>query len=502
MLIQSTSLAENSLVEGDVAIAGGGMAGIALARQLGDAGFDVIVLESGGEDTSPEVQALYAGKMTLDAPGSETRNLDAYLTSSRVRRFGGSGNVWGGKCAPLDPVDFEKRDWIPHSGWPIAREQLQPFYDRACKIIGLQPFGATPESVLGRKDPVFTDRSESFTVRPRRYSRATGVIGTDYVSYKRAAADHPRIKVYLDANVTRVRLSPDGRQVESLQVRELSGRAHRARARRYILALGGIENPRLLLASDDVHPNGIGNHSDWLGRAFQGHTTISQFSTTSLSLHCKPADLEIFNNRQTDRPHAVLSTTDAVQRKTRSANFTATLSNAPADSPVDDAVGIVARRLTHADARSRRGVYFMTEHTPNRDSRITLMRDDRDALQMPRVKLQMRYNALEIDSLERSIRMFAAELGRLGAGRLQCGVRREQLTELMGQPSRHHMGATRMAVAASEGVVNEDCRVHGIANLYVAGSSVFPTSGIANPTLTLLALAFRLGDHLIAELQA
>jgi len=499
MLIQSTSLAENSLLEGDVAIAGGGMAGIALARQLGDAGFDVIVLESGGEDANAAVQDLYTGKMTLGAPGSETRNLDAYLHTSRARRFGGSGNLWGGKCAPLDPIDFEKRDWIAYSGWPVTRERLQSHYDRACELLGLPPFGMSPESVLGRRDPLFTDRSETFTVRPRRYSRATGAFGTEYGKYKRAAADHPRVKVYLNANVTRVSLSGDGGRVDSLEVRELSGRTHRARARRYILALGGIENPRLLLASNDVHSNGIGNHSDWLGRAFQGHTTIGDPATTNLSLHRPAADLQVFNNGQTAAPHAVVSTSDAAQRRTHSANFTVTLMNPSANTPTSDAVGIVAQRVTRAPARSRRSLYFMTEHTPNRDSRITLMHDDRDALGMPRVRLDMRYSALELDSLDRSIRLFAAELGRLDVGRLQYGVRREQLTELMSQPSRHHMGTTRMAVAARDGVVDENCRVHGVSNLYIAGSSVFPTSGIANPTLTLLALAFRLGDHLIAE---
>jgi choline dehydrogenase-like flavoprotein len=131
-----------------------------------------------------------------------------------------------------------------------------------------------------------------------------------------------------------------------------------------------------------------------------------------------------------------------------------------------------------------------------------LVRDDPDDLGLPRIRLDMRYNELEIDSLERSIRMLAAELGRLGAGRLQWSGRRDRIVAMMGSPSRHHMGTTRMSTSPNDGVVDEQCRVHGIDNLYVAGSSVFPTSGIANPTLTLLALGYRLGDHLIATRRA
>jgi choline dehydrogenase-like flavoprotein len=498
MLISTTSLIENSTIESDVVIAGGGMSGIALARQLADAGLEVAVLESGEEGVNARVQELYRGKMTLGAPGSDARNLDDYLVQSRARRFGGSGNVWGGKCAPLDPIDFEQRDWLPHSGWPISRAQLQPYFDRACGLLGLERFDPAPERVLGAKDPVFADRSNAFTVRPRRFSAATGLGGVEYTKYKASAAQHARVKVYLNANVTRIRMDASGRAVTALEVRELSGRMHSARARTYILAMGGMENIRLMLVSDDVHRNGIGNHSDWLGRAFQGHATIAG-NASSMSLHRAHQLLSMYDNRQRAKPHAVLGTSDAFQRKSRQANFTATLTPAPTDeSATSFSVGTIARRLAQNPARSRQGVYFMTEHTPNRDSRLVLLRDHRDELGLPRLKLEMRFSELEINSLERSIRLLAAELGRLDVGRLQSNLAREQLASKM-MLSRHHMGATRMAVSPQNGVVDENCRVHGVDNLYVAGSSVFPTSGIANPTLTLLALACRMGDHLIAR---
>ena len=502
MLIESRELDEGGVIDADVIVAGGGMAGITLARQLGDAGVDVAMLESGGMAPSPRAQALYEGRMTLGAPGNEERNLDDYLGSSRVRCFGGSGMRWGGKCAPLDAIDFEKRDWIPHSGWPVTREQLQPFYDRACSTLRLASFGSTPQSVTGAPDPLFGERSTAFTLRPRRYTLVTGAIGNAYDDFRRSASDHPRVRVYLDSTVTRVRLDKEGRRVQTLDVRELSGRRRSARARVYILASGGIENVRLLLVSNDVHRTGLGNHSDWLGRAFQGHTVISRSETTSLSLHRPEATLAMFNNADLDKPHAVIGASDAAQRKDRTVNFTATLmprDAAPAATEV--AVSALAQRLSKAGERSRRGVYFMIEHTPNRDSRLTLTPDALDELGMPRIRLDMRYNEIELESFERSVRAFAAELGRHDAGRMQWSGGREQLVRFMASPSRHHMGATRMATAASQGVVDEQCRLHGVENLYVAGSSVFPTSGIANPTLTLLALAHRLGDHVAATLK-
>jgi choline dehydrogenase-like flavoprotein len=503
MLIDVKDLDADSTIEADVIIAGGGIAGIALARQLGDAGAQVAILESGGEAMETRTQSLYTGPTTLSGPGNDARNLDDYMLSSRVRCFGGSGNAWGGKCAPLDPVDFEARDWVPHSGWPMSREALQRFYDRASALLGLPSFSSAPDAMFGSADPLLARRSSALAIRPRSYSACTGLSPDgSFASYKKAAADHPRIKVYLHANVTHIRMNADGRRVHALQVSELDGRKHTARARLYVLATGGIENVRLLLASNDVHHDGIGNHSDWLGRAFQGHTTISQDDSPDLSLLRADSELARYNNQQRETAHAVIGLSDAAQRRHRTVNFTATLTGLDKKTsgqlPV---IATLAQRLCSAPAASRRGAYFMIEHTPNRDSRLTLLPDQRDELGMPRVRLDMRYGEIEFETFGPMIERFAAELGRLEVGRLRWSGRREQLVASMSSPSRHHMGATRMARSPRDGVVDEHCRVHGVDNLFVAGSSVFPTSGIANPTLTLLALAVRLGDHLVPELR-
>ena len=504
MLVDAAQLTENSRLEADVVIAGGGVAGIALARQLADAGLSVLVLESGGEAPEPRTQSLYEGTMTLGGPGNDPRPLNEYLVSSRVRCFGGSGNVWGGKCAPLDPVDFERRDWIRHSGWPIDRAGLQPFYDRACALLELPRFGEQASSVVGQDEPLLAGRASSLAIRPRCYTRYTGVApGDSYAAFKRSAAEHPRVKVCLHANVTAIKLDQRGVRVESLEVQELNGRKHSAVGRAYVLATGGIENVRLLLASNDVHRDGVGNHSDWLGRGFQGHTTISQGEGTRVSLLREDSRLGLFDNQQRERPHAVIGLSDAAQHRYRTVNFTATLMDDRSAAPkAEMCVAKVAQCVADAPATARRSVYFMIEHTPNRDSRITVSREQRDEIGLPRVHLDMRYGEPEFDTIAAAIGCLASELGRLDIGRVRWAGRRDQLVECMSSPSRHHMGATRMARSPREGVVDEQCRVHGVNNLYIAGSSVFPTSGIANPTLTLLALAFRLGDHLTGAMKA
>jgi choline dehydrogenase-like flavoprotein len=503
MLIDAAQLTENSRLEADVVIAGGGMAGIALARQLADTGVSVLILESGGEGQEPRTQSLYEGTMTLSGPGNDPRPLNEYMIASRVRCFGGSGNVWGGKCAPLDPVDFQQRDWVRHSGWPIDRAALQPFYDRACALLELPRFGEQPTSVVGPDEPLLAGRSSSLAIRPRCYSRYTGLAPSgEYAAFKRAASEHPRITVCLHSNVTAIKLDRDGRRVESLEVRELDGRKHSAVGRTYVLATGGIENVRLLLASNDVHRDGVGNHSDWLGRGFQGHTTISQGEDTCVSLLREDARLGLFDNQQRARPHAVIGLSDAAQRRYRTVNFTATLMDEHAAAPKPEGcIATLAQRIAAAPATARRSVYFMIEHTPNRDSRITVSRERLDDLRLPRVHLDMRYGEPEFDTIAVAIGRLATELGRLDIGRVRWAGKREQLVQCMASPSRHHMGATRMARSPQQGVVDEQCRVHDVDNLYIAGSSVFPTSGIANPTLTLLALTFRLGDHLAAAMK-
>jgi choline dehydrogenase-like flavoprotein len=501
MVVDTQQQESGSRIEADVVIVGGGLAGITLARQVADAGYDVVLLESGGEEPDERAQSLYAGRMTLGGPGNSPRDMDEFLTNSRVRRFGGTGNVWGGKCGPLDPMDFARRDWVAHSGWPLDRLALQPWYDRACELLELPKFDAPGGGIRDITDGLLEGRSKLFTPRARAFSPCTGASPLPhYTRFKQAATSHPRIRVHLRANLTHIQLDGDGRRVQSLRIECLNGRSHTASGRLYILATGGIENARLLLVSDDVHRTGIGNHSDWLGRGFAGHATIAAPGATALCLLRDDDALASFDSQQRARPHAVIGASDAVQAQTKTANFTATLAGARSASAEAAALKMLAMRLSGVKAHTYHLTYFMIEQTPNRSSRITLS-DERDDLGMRRVRVDMRYNEIDFLTLERMVGLLACELGRLDAGRLQWAGKSEEVVRQMSL-SRHHMGTTRMAASPSEGVVDEFGRVHGVPNLFVAGSSVFPTGGIVNPTLTLLALAYRTGDQALMELRA
>jgi choline dehydrogenase-like flavoprotein len=502
MLIDAQQLDDRSAIEAEVLVIGGGLAGLALARQLANAGLDIAVLESGGEQPDARTQSLYEGRATLGAPGNTTKDVSDFLVASRQRYLGGSGNVWGGKCAPLDPMDFQSREWIPHSGWPVTRAELQAYYDRACDLLELPKFGVRDGAIAKVREGMLSGRSTLFTPRPRCYTRYTGggSGGTQYTEYKRATTNHTRVRVYLHANVTRIQAGADGQAVQSLTVQCLNGRAHQARGRLYILATGGIENARLLLASNDVHAGGIGNESDWLGRGFLVHTTILRNPDTSASILRAPADMAAYDITAQEKPHIVIGVSDRAQTQMRTGNFTATLAGDLRSTPASTAaVHTLVSRLSGAAVARPMAIYFMVEQTPNRDSRLTLSTESRDELGLPRVQLDLRYDDTSLDSLERMTAVLGGELGRLQAGRLQWSASRDQVVPTMSL-SRHHMGATRMASSPRHGVVNAQGRLHAVDNLYVAGSSVFPTSGIANPSLTLLALGFRMGDHIAARL--
>jgi choline dehydrogenase-like flavoprotein len=496
-IIDARTLPDASHIEADLVIIGGGLAGIALAKELAGGHLKVAVLESGGLEIDMDVQALYAGSAVQTAPGQPDRPFDDYPIQSRVRALGGSGLVWGGKCAPLDPADFAERAWIPHSGWPITRTQMQPYYDRACDLLEIPRFPlemAKPADPA--RQPLDLDPADGFFPAPREFSKFSG--GADKAAFDRFRTDFaqaPNITVYLHANVTRIRR--EGDRITGLDVGCLSGQRHTATAQRYVLAVGGIENVRLLLASDD-----LGNKHDLVGRFFQGHVTYSNDGDAetegSAVAIARTAPMELYAPAKRAAAHCVIGADLAAQRRMKTGNFTATLFKATFSGP-ETKVGADTRTIGKNTARDGDGQllgYFaMAEHFPNPDSRVTLDPDHKDPLGVPRVRLSWTYAAKDHDDLERSVAGLADTLGASGEGRMCWSIPRNQLLAIS-SASRHHMGTTRMHADPAKGVVDADGRLHEADNLYVAGSSVFPTSGIANPTLTILALVMRLADLL------
>ena len=503
MKINTEELEHGSLVEGDVVLIGGGIVGIALANQLADAGHEVVVLESGTEQSDERTQALYKGQFSIGGPSAD-RQQDGYLEASRFRYFGGSGNQWGGVSLPLDPADFEAREWVPNSGWPLTLEQLKPYYNRASDLLEIPHFFPDPGSDDAGEPPMTINHGETLHSRPVHLTRYTGhVENGPFQQWKSSTLDRERVRVYLGANVTRIALEGDGQSVSSLDARTLDGKKITVRGAVYVLATGGIENVRLLLASNDVQASGIGNHSDWLGRCFQGHALVFNGFSQMLPLAPGPQWRD-YVSRSRARVSYVIGSTLRAQKEARSGNFSIYLRPMPMKPENERVLHQLALRLTDLSApglQILRALYAI-EHAPNRDSRITLQDDERDELGMPKVTVRWKHLAFDFEGFERSVDQAARELGLHDVARLRWSSLQSEADRFVQIGARHHMGATRMSPDPKQGVVDTRGQVHGVGNLYVGGSSIFPTSGIANPTLTILALTLRLGDHLHDRLGA
>jgi len=508
MFTDARTLPDQTSLEADLAIIGGGVAGITLARTLADSAISVCVVEAGGLEPDPEVQSLYEGENT---------GIDYSPSATRLRLFGGSSNHWGGYCRSLDAIDFEQRDWVPFSGWPFAIDELIPYYEPAAEIVEVAParFDDSDywQRMTGEKLPgLATGRMRLQFVQfstPTRF-------GSRFGDELKAAAN---IRVLLNANVTRISAADDAQAVKRLAIRTLSGLRHSIKARYYVLATGGLENARILLLSNNVVQAGLGNQNDLVGRFFMEHPHMGGFAEMVI------ADLQRLPKILRERvmvegrfAKAAFNPTQRFLREHRLLNATFMMGVAgkyPADQLPEAAnANDTARRAMLMAARRFLtdkdyavipgraddigvwlGIGGSCEQAPNADSRVSLS-TQHDALDLAKIKLNWRLTEQDRLSFYTHLHSLALEFGALGMGRL-----REMIADQSNWPQpigggSHHMGTTRMSDNPLRGVVDRNCKVHAVDNLYVAGSSVFPTSGVSNPTLTLVALTLRLADHL------
>jgi choline dehydrogenase-like flavoprotein len=498
----------------DLAIVGGGPAGITLAREFARSGVSVILAEAGGLEPDAAVQALYQG---------ENAGIDYPLELSRLRFLGGSSNHWGGYCRPLDPIDFEAREWVPYSGWPFGIDELLPYYPTATGIVEVSP--GQYDDVNYWRQKTGQDLPDLATGRMRmqfvQFSPPTH-FGTRYGPELKQADN---IRVLLNANVVEIVAGAAGRRAESLAIRTLTGLAHTVKARYFVVATGGLENARMLLLSSSVVPAGLGNQNDLVGRFFMEHPHMVGFADIVA------ADLArippIFRERVPTDGHSVqmaFNPSEAFLRRRRLLN--ATLMTGVAgeyrrDTRVPPAEPLKAAAHIDMLQASRRfladgsgpvkpqdtdyigmwlGIGCACEQVPDPASRVSLS-DQRDVLGLPKIRLDWRLTEQDRLSIVEHMHSLALEIGALGMGRMVMYVEDDGLWPAQVNGGSHHMGTTRMSDDPKRGVVDRHCRVHDMENLYVAGSSVFPTCGSANPTLTLVALALRLADHLKERFQ-
>lgn len=474
-------------LEVDICVIGAGAAGLTLALELNNLQTPVAVLESGGFEAEAATQALYAGT-TIGQPYTS-------LDRCRTRFFGGSTNCWNGFCSRLSAMDFAQRDWIPQSGWPIGLKEIDPYYARAERVCQLPPqVDETSRSAEADQQPLpFDSRAvvtKMFHRKPTRFGEV----------YREEMARSKNVEVLLHSNVVSVETGRTGLEVERIRVATLAGNEFSVKAKFYVLATGGIENARLLLNSDAQVKVGLGNEHDLVGRYFMEHPHIFEPDCLLLSDHTQP--IALYEGERL--VHGCIALSGQSMEKERVASFGAWIFPTPQEKARTTPWGALSEVVAAMDARSHSGelaprlasLYCQAEQTPNRDSRITLSAES-DALGLRKAVLDWRMHDFDLWSLRRSLEIVAEELAfaRLGRLRGEPPVLSSQWPRGL-SIGNHHMGTTRMHDDASLGVVDANCRVHGVANLFIAGSSVFPTGGAVNPTLTIVALAIRLADHL------
>ena len=494
--IDARTLDTATVLEPDLAIIGGGPAGISLALALADTKLNVLLLESGGMNFDPQNQKLYAGAQT----GQRYIALDA----GRLRLLGGSTNHWGGWCRPLDAIDFERRDGMPHSGWPFPKTALDTYYPRAQKLVEAGPwlYDKAGASVAALGAPLKLGDGGLYTSWFQFSKTRDGQLPTYFGHrYEEDLKRAPRVTPMLHANVTGIRLTKDAQRVDHLDVATLNaqggaGKHFTVKPRVTVLACGGMENVRLLLASNDVAANGIGNQNDLVGRFFADNPIPRDVAT--LVSFAGPLAPYYGNNLAVGKGpvlQATFAPTDAF-RQARKVTASLTTVEQPVDLDETGKAAVITTAIALGVDASNAKAYSLgcgLELLPDPERRLTLT-GQKDALGLPRLKLNMRMADADFSLYHDTLRELGRQLLAAGTGMLKI-ARRESWSENMDW-GNHHLGTTRMHDDPKQGVVNADGRVHGAGNLYVAGSSVFPTYSASNPTLNLIALTLRLADHL------
>ncbi len=562
VIVSSQSCPDGSTLDTDVCIVGAGPAGIAMALELDASSLRVCLLESGGLEPDARAQSL-----ATDA-GEPTGDL-GYPRASETRfvAFGGTATGWGiavgggrqgVRYVPLDPIDFERRDWVPHSGWPITRRELDPYYARAHVVAGAGRYDYEPsrwqtDSAREIAFPGGRARTQLFHFGPRDV----------FTTEARRTLDRSRnVTVMTDATALALDTDRIGTSVSGVRVGSLAGHRFEVRAKIVILAVGGLETPRLLMLSNRVRAQGVGNDHDLVGRFLMDHQGVTSgflippdrrlidtlgfydtrfvdgaMVTGKVVLTEETLRRErllnicaaLFPRTTRERlsalrallPHGprfrspAVASAIAVKRAIRQRRLPEGWSThvARIASGLDDLMYYQARkaygrrriRTFHFDhggwsrleEPSKRfsclEVVHLVEQSPSPSNRVTLG-DERDTFGRRKLQIHWQLNDGDLHSIRRAQSVLAEELAAAGLGPLHLQLDR-QMPQVFSGSLHHPMGTARMHAEPTQGVVDANCRVHGTSNLYVAGSAVFPTGGYANPTLTILALALRLADH-------
>jgi choline dehydrogenase-like flavoprotein len=532
MFVDANAVESGTTISTQVAIIGGGLAGLVIARELAAHGIDSCVLESGGFEPDAATRDLYRGEC-IGIPYD-------FSDGCRSRYLGGSSNCWGGWCRPMDALDFERRDWVPHSGWPFGPQELAAHYEEAQRVLQL--------GVTNFDAKYWVDAINRTDVRRLPFSGRMLVDGVSQFSpplqagkaFRQELRESSAITVILFANVTNMMADRAVTTLQHLEVQTLTGRRFTVRAQAFVLATGGIENARLLLASNTQLPAGLGNGDDLVGRFFSDHPRITsgwvrfrpqwrgnklydnkfQYQNNAVSANGTRIAAQFAATPEIQQREALLNARIAVtsifpgeHHKAGTAIRRLRRRYEGAESPGstlgEDLLTVAMHPLLSTGFAAARvfqpkflinGVRMQAtvEPAPNPDSRVTLS-DVRDRLNMPRVRVDWRLDSNVKRTFDRMFSLLREELEVSGVADVELDpeIGEGDWPETFEREGNwHHMGTTRMHDSPRQGVVDRNCRIHGMTNLFVAGSSVFPTVSSDFPTITLTALALRLAREI------
>jgi choline dehydrogenase-like flavoprotein len=496
------------------------MGGSAVAQKLSDAGHETLLVEAGGLDQrlgdSDQVMAEFAGRAFNRPP-------------TRCIELGGTSNQWHGMCAPLDEIDFEPRSWIPYSGWPIRRRDLDRFYEEAARIHGLDganhfdPQGL--DAALGARlfdfdfnRSVLENKLTQFRKPPKRWK---------HTLLDKARAG--RFNCLINAPALELIVDESGSKVERLLVGAGGRGTLSVDADVFVICAGSLETPRLLLNSRRRQEYGVGNTHHMVGRFLLDHPT-GHFS--KLGFH-RAVTAPIYASVPLRPKHRVMSglrVQSAQQRTHQLANHSFYLRPSVTAARLDDDLlhsFLAVRSVRNLTVRQIKGIltnrdllnrilvhrfgfqprfryadmYFFTEQLPNPNSRVGLSIDRRDPYGYPVARIDWQLTDADFAAFDAYTKVMFEQ----GLKSSDYGLARVDTLDVWKRnvaSAAHHVGTARMAEHPRFGVVDANNQVFGMKNLFIGDASVFATAGNTNPSLTITALALRLGEYLASHVHA
>jgi choline dehydrogenase-like flavoprotein len=497
--IDAYSINSGSTLEADLCIIGGGAAGIGIAREFINTKYKVLLLESGDHEFDEKTQSIY----DFESVGHPLRAQEGYV--SRNRYLGGSTNTWAGRCAPMNDIDFEQRDWVPYSGWPITRADLEDYYQKASEVLKLPDY----RYFLTRDWEQYVTQYRSDYLDDKILSPAVFLFAPQPINmrlaYGQQLQDSSNIQICVNANVIEIESHPGLKTIEKVHATSFNQNTFFVKAKFYVLACGGWENARLMLLSQRHTPNGLGNQHDTVGRYYMEHPKIDLGTITPQTAMLKSS---IFLGRKDIQDGMIevgVRLSDSVQRTEKLLNHYTAMSPIYDGGRISDAIASLFGKkeayMPSSLSQSLEEIQYIFshlvkipnslrkqfnlplrfdkvailshfEHAPNPNSRVMLS-NERDALGTQKLSVDLRVSSEEKRCIIRNHEILKQVLQEKGIGSLESEFPDVDSLWPGLTDSSHHMGTTRMSHNPKEGVVNQDCQVHGIHNLYIASGSVF-----------------------------